>query len=230
MKNDVDITFGKSVLIEKTLKQNCLAFLNPLTKEVEGSFLHVITGTQTETVIRYAKFNAESNYYVIRIVMFHAKSSFKKTSNPFGIALDTNSAIREILFHFSSRDFPCASQIDDIQIIDSKPIICHKDGLSEVILKTYNSMLNFHKSIKNRINEPVPIPRSLIPSNSDTPISSCELTRSNSLYGKEEGYTYDHYIGERDLKALQYDVNSWLQKLKRKGRRLLTKSLYLDIQ
>jgi hypothetical protein len=234
--DDINITFGKSVLIEKAPKKDFQEIFDVLCKEVPGSYLHCdITSTDTITIIRYTTLEKHPDYCALRIVLFKRLKIIPPEASTTTIlnGLFEMNIIRRLLFHYSNGQHTYKTYVDDFLMIDSRVKVCHKESLSEIILRT---MIN---EVKELI--PYSTPEGAIVTGKSNYVAKCKemycdspsirpevINDCNSLYGTKDDanpYRKDRFLSDTDFKLLQHDVNIWRNKLKRKGRRLLLKSI-----
>lgn len=222
---DIDITFGKSVLIEKSCKNIFDKIIKIFCKDIPGSFLHcIVNGTQSITIIRYAQL-ADSDLCAVRILYFKPCETTHPSTLPFYITEEHGfeNLIRTILKTYSTGDRVLNTYFNDLCMSDSRLIVCHKESLSEIIVKMIEN-IKFSLSI-----HPVPT-YSPVVINSPF-IRPSILNDCNFLYGhngEEYKFMIPRVLSMTDSKILQHDINIWRNKLKRKGRRLLLKSITLE--
>jgi len=224
---DIEITFGKFVIIEK-ISNDFIDFISPVCKVVPNSALHMcICGTYTATIIRYAPLTPESNIFIIRALRI---SKVRKEYLYINDTLPStdNNFLRETLYAVANAKHTVKIMLQGkmkIQLLDSTVYACHKESLGELIIKFSKDFNNVQK-IKYQFQ-----------------LSDCEeivapyhkilLDECVLLYGQ---YNTEHqlirhttHISDHHLKALKRDINNYLKTLKRKGRRLLSKSIHLNV-
>ncbi len=225
---NVEITFGSTVLVEKTPKEPYLCVVNSLCRDVPGSFLHChINGTGWVTIIRYSKLktNLSQDYCLLRIVVF------KKQKHKDNIIFDEY-ALRNFLYDYSSKHQTYCNSVNNTKFIDTTPIICNKELLTSIITQVMHCL---ESSIKIKSNLPHILKISLELQNSLYFTYSDRSTECSSLYGeriKSDGNRFMSFhtpeITQSSFAVLESRVNDWKQKFNRKERRLLKKSLTLN--
>lgn len=231
---EIDITFGSSVLVEKIQKTEFLHIINSLCKDVFGSFLHInISRTGWVTIIRYSKLKTDfsEDYCLLRIICL------KRTDTSSSHKLHEK-ILRELLFFNSTRKEAYCAIFEDVVIIDTTPIICNKELLAPIIHNLIECAGKSTESEGKNIFELLNISSLSEKFHFTYPD---RITHCVSLYGN-----YDDIIDERQqnlnrrffefsspeitkssFKALERKVNNWKAQIKRKGRRALKKSLIL---
>ncbi|HWY34235.1 MAG TPA: hypothetical protein VNX68_06280, partial [Nitrosopumilaceae archaeon] len=138
---DIEITFGKSILIEKSQKGGFLNVINEVCKDVPGSFLHCfVSSSGWITIIRYAKLKINEklsdDYCLLRILLL--KNINCEDSNLNEVFF------RKILHHLSIKQTPNFIHLQNgsFNIVDSCPIICHKESLPAVIMEIMPTLLS----------------------------------------------------------------------------------------
>lgn len=219
MKKEIEITFGKSVLIEKSPTNNFLELINPLCLTVKDSYLHThFSSTDTVTIIRYAPIHLPG-YYAIRCVLIK-----EDEINPI---FDIPKYVRAIMFHNSVGLCAYKTSVPNMELLDSRLVICHKEFIGEILLNSFKEIreLKFNDNILGFGNY-----------NIDIPYRRCDgLCESKYLYGthhlkwhKSTSIIRENLLASSSEKILYFETTTLLQKLKRKGRRLLKNSITLE--
>src|SRR3989304_2518655 len=211
---DIEITFGKSVLVEKTQRMDFLRLVDSLCEDVLGSFLHCnITGTGWATIIRYSdiKTVTEENYCLLRIILF-------KDTKTEQIHID-ESHLRVFMCDHSYREQSYIAEELGIFLADSCPLICHKETLPALILEIMSNLIEII-SWKN-------FNLSFVLSDMTVPFAFCNKpSHCGGLYGLTNVLisTGEDVIYPLHFKTLFKKTNQWKKNLKRKGRRALKKN------
>ncbi len=220
--DDIEISFGKSILIEKSQRPEFLKLVNSLCKEVSGSFLHcIVSNTGWFTIIRYSQLKTDFNtdYCLLRIVLLKDL----KDENTF---LMRPIYLSNHLYDFSYKQIPHMRVELGIRLADSCPIICHKESLFlllNAVLFEFGHIDMFedftYKVLLRDLSENPKIPFKFC----DRP-SMCKSLYDNAV---EDGLGFYHTslampdISDDNFVKLSKDVNNWKIKLTRTGRRAL---------
>ena len=156
----------------------------------------------------------DENYCSLRILVL------KKIDNE-QIEL-TNPLLRTIMCNHSYREQPYIIEESGMCLMDSCPIICHKESLPVLIIEIISNLIKIIDFEEYNV--------SFILNNMTIPFAFCN--RPNhciELYG-DIGViipTQNNYVYSDSFNLLVQNVNKWKVKLKRKGRRALKKSITL---
>lgn len=189
--------------------------IKALCNEVSESRLNVlVNSTNTATIIRYAPTNMTS-YFAVRLVCinFPLKSEVSRFSQ---------NDIRALLHLNSEGDRTYKIGFPGLLMSDSRIVICHNELAGEIIS---NLFLESKKILSDHV--------STFKYNIEIPHKRSErLNDSNCLYGNsnsyKQKYACENILFQPSQKTLHQQTKVLLQKLKRKGRRLLKKSLTLE--
>ena len=144
--------------------------------------------------------------------------------------------LKHLIVSNSSESSPFILQQGNVQFLDSCPIVCHKESLSSLIfeiLKQTSEKTEFYKSIsKNGDQYCFDFDRMSFPYAFCDKVDYCfhlygKIMAMGNINVETERRRMSPNISIDKFKKLNSEVNSWITKLKRKGRRKLTKSLTL---
>lgn len=225
--DDIEISFGKSVLIEKSQRPEFLLLVNSLCQDVPGSFLHCfLSDSGWTTIIRYSKLqtNLSDDYCLLRVILLkHIKKDEQKCIS--------ETTMKLTLFERSYKAMPYITIMNCVRIGDSSTLICHKEFLTILINEITKEVRDLSLQLSllqiDAIHNPncsYSLP-DIIPCVFGNKPSKCD-----SLYGTQtHNMLFDNTpeISTEQLIKLIKCVNHWKIKLKRKGRRALKKNLTL---
>lgn len=231
---EIEITFGSSVLVEKVPKTEFLHIVNSLCEDVFGSFLHVtINNKGWTTIIRYSKLktNLSHDYCLLRILCL-------KDTPTLSTQKLSDKMLREVLYHNSRTKQPYSTYFKDFYMVDTTPIICHKELLAPIILKTSeyieNSLNNKNEDnlyrllqISSHLSESLNFVFPDKTTDCESLYGSIYNNITNSLEQTRRIFLLSPEINQASFKILEKKVNNWKAQIKRKGRRELKKSLTL---
>lgn len=224
--NEIDITFGKSILVEKAPKKEFTEILAPLCQKVEGSFLHCYySHTGWVTIIRYAYLQPDSFYRVLRIVLVKDVNFFNESNIEY---LNNNHFIKSLLHHISiSTKSPVTFSWGLINCFDSGLLACGKENLA-VLINELMHKIEKHFSCFSFSNSGY-IPEEIITNNLSTPFIFCDQPNNSAiLFDEDENHTRKlRPVSTNKLAELTKLTGNWQIKLKRKGRRALIKNVHL---
>lgn len=147
MSEDLEITFGRTVLVEKRPNEVISIGVNHLCREnIYKSHLHCFVSSSGWLItIRYVHGVAlcGPEYSSFRIIMI--KKHNKEISNQEL----TNNNMLYVLYINSNHKTSCSALTHNIRIIDSAIIVCHKTSLVQLLKHTLVLMLKESKKMQN---------------------------------------------------------------------------------